>query len=111
MMFAIMTSRTTDTDPTQSVEALQDLMDNGIRVMSVLKDVSVTELVPPTTVDGIGLPSAEAVSHTKRPAGDYNSLYRSYILGADLVMILIIWEDMNVHPNAFAPVLDSLREI
>lgn len=111
LMFAIMTARTTDTEPTQSVKALQGLMNSGMQVMRFVADVSATVVVPPTRVDAVGLPSAEAVSHTKRPAGDFNSLYRSYLIGADLVMILVIWDDMTIHPSAFAPILNSLREI
>lgn len=111
--FNIFTERTQVSDALVHVSQFQSLMsDSGTaRMVQKFLDVEYLFLTEPKRVDHESLSVAETVSLQRGPNFQVASLYRAYIVGSDVIVILVTWEDTGIHPSAFAPVLDSLREM
>ena len=111
--FNIFTERTQETDALAHVSQFQALMsDSGTaRMVQRFLDFEMQFLTEPLRVDHETLSVAETVSIQRGPHVQSVSLYRAYVIGSDVIVIFVVWEDTGIHPSAFAPVLDSLREL
>ena len=109
LRFNIFTKRTRETDALAPVSEFQSVMSSGSAIMGRVLGFDIDFLTEPTPVDFSGLSVAETTVFHRVSTGNAVGIYRAYIVGSDLIVIYVIWEDTSIHPSAFMPILNSFR--
>ena len=108
--FDIFAGKIQETDAMTPVTEFQNILGIGnvLGFFMGFKNVFLTE---PTRVEHPSLSVAETTLYQQFPNGHVVGLYRVHIVGNDMIVIYVSWEDVDIHPSAFAPILDSFREL